>query len=256
MRKFQKFSSLHRQSGILSIGNVWDLQSALTFERMGYKAIGTSSAAIAGSLGYEDGEEISFEELLHVVALISKKASIPLTVDIEAGYSRDIAQIINNITRLAEIGAVGVNLEDSVVNSGDRKIVNSSEFSKTIETIKNTLTQKGIDIFLNIRTDFYLMGLNNSLEESISRAKLYEKSGADGIFVPCVRSAGDIKKLVDSVSIPINVMAMPELPVFAELELLGVKRISAGPFVYNKVNEVFNHILKDIETSQSFKPLF
>jgi len=256
MKNVQKFTSLHQQSSILSVGNAWDVQSALLFEKMGYEAIGTSSAAIASSLGCEDGEEISFEELLHVVTLIAKKIAIPLTVDIEAGYSRDVAQIINNITRLTEVGAVGVNLEDSVVNNGDRKIVNASEFSKTIEAIKNNLVQKGVDVFLNIRTDFYLMGLDNPLEESMARAKLYEKSGADGIFIPCVTSADDIKKLVDSVSIPINVMAMPELPVFYELALLGVKRISTGPFIYNKVCEMFNRLLKDIDANQSFKPLF
>jgi len=256
MEEFQKFSSLHHQSDILSIGNVWNLQSALTFEKMGYKAIGTSSAAIAGSLGYEDGEEISFEELLHVVTRITKKVSIPLTVDIEAGYSRDVAQITNNIARLTEVGVVGINLEDSVVNNGDRIIANSSEFRKKIEVIKNKLTQKGIDVFFNIRTDFYLMGLDNPLEESITRAKLYEKSGADGIFIPCVTSADDIKKLADSVSIPINVMAMPGLPAFSDLALLGVKRISTGPFVYNKVCEMFNSLLKDIDKSKSFKPLF
>ncbi len=256
MKNFQKFNDLHQQSNILSIGNVWDLQSSLAFEKMGYKAIGTSSAAIASSLGYEDGENISFEELLDVATVITKKISVPLTVDLEAGYSRDIKKIIDNIALLTEVGVAGVNLEDSVVNNGDRKIVDASEFSKIVKNITTGLIQKGINVFLNIRTDFYIMGLDNPLEESISRAKAYEKSGANGIFIPCVTSADDIKKLVESVSIPVNVMAMPQLPIFSELALLGVKRVSAGPFIYNKVSEALNHLLKDIESSQSFKPLF
>ncbi len=256
MKNVQNFKRLHQQRKILKIGNVWDLQSALVFEKMGYQAIGTSSAAIANSLGYQDGEEMSFDELMNVVTQIMKKISIPLTVDIESGYSREVEQIVNNIERLTTVGAVGVNLEDSVVYNGDRKIVNSLEFSKIIEAIKNKLTQKGVNIFLNVRTDFYILGLDNPLEESIARAKLYEKSGADGIFIPRVTSKNDIKKLVDSVSIPINVMAMPDLPTLSELELLGVKRISTGPFIYNKVNNMFNNLLKDIDTSGSFKSLF
>ncbi|MCF6288998.1 MAG: isocitrate lyase/phosphoenolpyruvate mutase family protein [Proteobacteria bacterium] len=256
MKNHQKFKNLHQQSSALHIGNAWNLQSALAFEKIGYQAIGTSSAAIASSLGYEDGEEMSFEELLNIVTMITKNISIPLTVDLEAGYGRNVKQIVDNISLLTEVGVVGVNLEDSIVDNGDRKIVDSIEFGKRIKSIKNSLDQKGTHVFLNARTDFYIMGMENPLKESILRAKLYEKSGADGIFIPCVTKASDIKKLVESVSIPINVLAMPELPVFSELEGLGVKRISSGSFVYSKVSEMFETLLQGIQTSHSFKPLF
>ncbi len=256
MNTYQKFKQLHEQSTPLYIGNVWDVNSALIHEKMGYKALGTSSAAMAESLGYEDGETMPFDELLYIVNAITQKTSCPLTVDIEAGYSRDTQQIVEHITRLNEVGAVGINLEDSIVIRGHREIVQSSGFSETVKTIKNSLTQKGINIFLNIRTDAFIMGLENALEASIARAILYEESGADGIFVPAITNPKDIEKLVASVSIPINVMTMPNLPNFHTLQTLGVKRVSMGPFIYNKMNEHLSDTLKNINTHQSFDSLF
>jgi len=256
MNTFQEFKSLHEQSAPLYIGNVWDVSSAMMLENKNYKALGTSSAAIATSLGYEDGEEMSFDELVQVVKTITAKTSLPLTVDLEGGYSRDPEEVSKNIMRLNELGAVGVNLEDSVVIDGNRQIVDATEFSKTIKMIKKYLTEKGAEIFLNVRTDFYIMGLENPLKETLLRSTLYEKAGADGIFVPCVTDEEDIKEIVKDITIPLNVMTMPTLPSFQKLQQLGVKRVSAGPFIYNKVSEYFNNMLEAIDERQSFNPIF
>ena len=111
-------------------------------------------------------------------------------------------------------------------------------------------------MFLNARTDYYVMGLDNPLEETVSRAVLYENAGADGIFAPCVTHENDIKKIVDSLSIPLNVMTMPDHPAFDALQRLGVSRVSMGPFVYNKLNENFRKTLELIEDNQSFDVVF
>ena len=256
MSDFLKFKQLHEQNNLLHIGNVWDVNSALLFEKLGYKAIGTSSAAIAESLGYEDGEVMSFDELLYVVELIKEKTSLLLTVDLEAGYSRDPHDILKNIISFNRLGVAGINLEDSVVEGGSRKIVDAEKFGATIKFIKNSLSKKGINIFFNIRTDSFLMGLDDPLSEAITRAMIYQRSGADGIFVPCVTDENDIKKIVDSVSIPVNVMAMPDLPVFSTLQNLGVKRVSMGPFFYKKMNVFFNHRIELIKETQSFNCIF
>lgn len=256
MNNHQKFRELHKADKLLHIGNVWDVNSALLFEKMGYPSLGTSSTAVANSLGYEDGEEMSFNELLSIVKSITKKVSLPLTVDIEAGYSRNASEIVENIILLSEAGVSGINIEDSVVVNGKREITNSHEFSELLKTIKKSLTDKNIDMFLNARTDFFVMGLNNPLEETVSRAVLYENAGADGIFAPCVTHENDIKKIVDSLSIPLNVMTMPDLPAFDALQRLGVSRVSMGPFVYNKLNENFRKTLELIEDNQSFDVVF
>ncbi|MCF6322738.1 MAG: isocitrate lyase/phosphoenolpyruvate mutase family protein [Gammaproteobacteria bacterium] len=256
MSHFQAFNLSHQKKQSLLIGNVWDVQSALMFEKMGFKALGTSSAAIASSLGYEDGEQISFDELYSVVQSIVSKITIPLTVDIEAGYSRKNSKIIENIVLLSQLGVVGVNLEDSIVEDGNRNLVDSTIFVETIKSIKQYFLEKNINIFLNIRTDPYVIGLDNALNQSMSRAKLYEEAGADGIFIPCISDENEIKCLVDSVSLPVNVMAVSNLPDFSILERIGVKRISMGPFVYSKTNDNLKAILTEIKDTQSFCCLF
>ncbi len=256
MNTFQEFKDLHGQSDPLYIGNVWDANSAFLFEKMGYKSIGTSSAAIAASLGYEDGEEMSFNELLNVVSTITSRTSLPLTVDLEAGYSRDDKEVLKNIIQLYELGVVGINLEDSVVEKGNRRIVDAAEFSETIRFLKNGFLKKGISIFLNVRTDLIMMGIDNPLKETVERATLYERSGADGIFVPCVTDENDIRKIVDSISLPVNVMAMPNLPAFSTLQALGVKRVSMGPYFYHCMNEWFCRMVESVNEHQSFSPVF
>lgn len=259
MNHLKTFRDLHYQHDLLHIGNVWNAQSAIIYEQQGYKALGTSSAAIADTLGYEDGEQMAFDELFYVVKSILRSISVPLTVDIEAGYGNGegFENTVKNILHLAEAGVVGVNIEDSIVdNKMNRSIVDAYEFSQTLKCIKNDLQNKGCDIFLNIRTDSFLMGLDNPLKSSIARAEAYEQSGADGIFIPCVTSPKDIQPLVDSINIPINVMAMPNLPNFLKLRELGVKRVSSGPFIYNKVKSKLSVNLELINDNQSFNSLF
>jgi len=255
MNRSKEFKELHNQENLLLIGNVWDVQSASVFEEKGYKAVGTSSAAIATSLGLEDGEQMSFEQLNEIVKRITSKISIPLTVDIEGGYSRDVNEIIENIVALHKNGVAGINIEDSVID-GDKKILDAEEFGKIISVIKTYLKENKIDLFLNIRTDFFIMGLNNPLEETIKRIKIYEKYGADGIFVPCITSENDIEQVVETTALPINVMTMPNLPNFNKLQELGVKRISMGPFIYNNITDHLKKILQNIEKDQSFNCLF
>ena len=148
MTKIENFKKLNQSNDILHIGNVWDVQSALIFEKQNYKALGTSSLAIANSLGFEDGEELSFETLLTIVKQIISKVNIPLSVDIEGGYSRDTNQIIENIISLYEIGVVGVNIEDSIVTNGDRTILPQNDFAIILKNIKKVLKEKNIDILL------------------------------------------------------------------------------------------------------------
>ncbi len=256
MAKIENFKKLNQSNDILHIGNVWDVQSALIFEKQNYKALGTSSLAIANSLGFEDGEELSFDTLLSIVKQIVSKVNIPLSVDIEGGYSRDTNQIIENIISLYKIGVVGINIEDSIVTNGNRTILPQNEFATILKKITSTLKEKNIDIFINVRTDYFIMGLDNPLEETIKRVKLYEQSGADGIFVPCIVDIEDIREVVKATALPINVMTMPDLSSFDILQQAGIKRISQGPFIYNSLMDSFENKLKIIHNDNSFKSLF
>ena len=112
----------------------------------------------------------------------------------------------------------------------ERELVNIDEFSNTLTAIKQKLIQAQINIFINVRTDTFLLGHTNVLEETKKRIHRYQAAGADGIFIPCITKESDISAVVKYIQLPVNVMCMPDLPNFEVLEKLKVKRISMGNF--------------------------
>ena len=249
------FKELHDQKKPMLICNVWDVQSAQAAQKLNFKAIGTSSGAIASMLGYTDGEEISFQELEYIVGRITKSTSLPLTVDLEAGYSRNPAKVAEYILRLGALGVVGVNIEDSLVE-GERRILDADAFPKTLEAICSILARENQELFINVRTDTFLLGLPNAIQETIARAQKYHNAGGQGIFVPCIEKEQDINAVIQEIDLPLNVMCMPKLPDFSTLERLGVKRISMGNFVFNKLNYILENTLSTIAQNNSFQNLF
>lgn len=237
------------------ICNVWDAASATIAEQQGFQAIGTSSAAMARMLGYEDGEKMEFADLVYLVKRIKASTSLPFTVDIEAGFGRTPSAILENIKVLADIGAAGINLEDSVVDK-ERSLCDSHSFARTLESIKEALLRDGTDLFLNARTDTFLLGHPDQLQETIRRTQLYEAAGADGVFVPCMVSEEDISAVTQCTRLPLNVMCMPNLPAFKQLQALGVKRISMGNFLFEKMHEQFGHTLHRVKKQASFNAVF
>ena len=250
-----EFKSLHNQATPLLIGNVWDVPSAKTAQKLKFQAIGTSSSAIASLLGYNDGEELEFSELEHFVKRIVQNTNIPLSVDLESGYSRNPKEIAVHIKRLTDLGVVGINLEDSIVED-HRILLNADVFYNTLSEVKHILENESIDVFLNVRTDTFLLGHPNLMEETKNRIQLYKNAGANGIFTPCIEKIADIREIVTYTSLPINVMCMPNLPDFDTLTELGVKRISMGNFLFDKMYTQFAQTLKEVSSQRSFKSIF
>lgn len=248
----QNFIKLHQKSSPLLIANVWDVSSAVTAEKLGFQAIGTSSAAIANCLGYDDGERLSFDELLYIVGRIKAKTEIPLSVDLEAGYGSDVKQIINHIQQLTELGVVGINLEDSVCQI-NRQLVKTENFADKLRQIKIACGQT---VFINVRTDAFLLSLPNALEETLYRLKYYETTGIDGLFVPGAINTVEIKQICQATHLPINTMCMPDLSDFQTLQSAGVQRISMGNFVHDYLQRCFSNALQSIIEQQSFNLLF
>jgi len=234
MNLFEKFKQLHHNPEPFVLGNIWDVNSAKVFEASGYKAIGVSSHAISNAWGYNDGENLPFEVLLQVAKRVVEVVNIPFTVDMEGGYSTSLTGILDNISKLHDAGVVGINLEDTIPGD-DRRFQPVEGFQKTLSAIADHISRNNLQLFLNVRTDGFLLGLPNALDETLARIKSYESTGAEGIFVPCITGADDIKAVVNAGKLPINVMCMPALPGFDELQTLGVKRISMGPFLFSKV---------------------
>src|SRR5262249_33612358 len=168
---YQMFKQLHHNKEPLLIPNAWDAKSAKTFQESGFEAVATSSAALANALGYEDGEQLPFNELLLIVRRICESTKLLVSVDIEGGYSRNPFQICEHIERLSQLGVVGINFEDSIID-GQRKLLDASSFCKIIEQMKSFCLKKRLGIFLNLRTDTYLLNVENRLEKTLERIEM------------------------------------------------------------------------------------
>ena len=141
MNSFETFKHLHKNTSPLLIGNVWDVKSAEIFQANGFRAIGISSQAISNALGYPDGENLPFDELLHITKRITDMVDIPLTVDMEAGYSRDLQGILENVEKLHDCGAVGINLEDTLPGE-KRSLVPAASFTETVAKVTGHIKRK------------------------------------------------------------------------------------------------------------------
>lgn len=215
---------LHEATEILTLVNCWDVSSARAAAAMpGATAIATASHAIADSYGYQDGEQISRDEMLAVCARIAAAVDLPLTADLEAGYS-DAGETVR---RAIGVGIVGANLED--------QLKPLDESLAAVTGARKAAEAEGVRFVINARTDAYLKAPDRSAEDSfadaVERGRAYLDAGADCVFVPGVLALDVIGRLVDSLGQrKISIMNMPGGPTVAELQALGVARVSIGPF--------------------------
>ena len=252
---FKAFKDLHHKKDLFILPNAWDAKSAMLFQEKGFTAVGTSSAAVASGLGYEDGEGMPFDDYLFIIKRIVGSVKIPVTVDMEMGYGKTGEEIVSNISKLIELDIVGINIEDSVIEKSKRFLKEAQAFAKTIEYIKNYLSANNLDLFVNVRCDTYLLHVKNAQEETINRLKIYESAGANGIFLPCIAAENDIAEAVRSTKLPINVMCIPGLPDFDRLNKLGVKRASMGPFLFNKTYKKAGELMQKVIDKNNFSPI-
>lgn len=217
------FRRLHEKGDILVLVNAWDAGFARLIESLGAKAIATTSAGVAWTHGYADGDKLPVRLLVATVADIARVVRVPVTVDVEGGYSSDLAVVDEALAGVIDAGAVGINIEDG---AGPADLL-----CRKIERAKEASVRLGVDLFVNARTDVYLRALvaeGDRLEEVLKRAAHYRAAGADGLFVPGVSAAKEMTRLAADANLPLNVMAWPGLPKAAELQRLGVRRLSCG----------------------------
>jgi 2-methylisocitrate lyase-like PEP mutase family enzyme len=220
---FAAFRRAHEGSELLILANAWDGASAKLIEALGAKAIATTSAGVAWSHGFPDGEVLPVRLLVTTVADITRCVRLPVTVDVEGGYSSDPIAVGETVAGVIEAGAVGINLEDGTASP--------EVLCAKIERVKEVSVRLGVDLFVNARTDVYLRSLappEKASEETLARARLYRQAGCDGLFVPGLRESAAIKRIAEGCGLPLNVMALPGLPAAVELRALGVRRLSAG----------------------------
>jgi 2-methylisocitrate lyase-like PEP mutase family enzyme len=223
----QTFHDLHAGPAVLVLPNAWDCASAALMQSAGAAAIATSSAAVAWSRGYPDGDQLPLPVLLDVISGIARVTSVPLTADIEGGFTDDLEILAETIAAVIGAGAVGTNLED-----GGR---DPDLHAAKIETTRKAADRAGTALFINARVDVYLRGLAQgeaALAETLRRAALYKRAGASGVFVPGPVDEAVIGQLAAGISLPLNVMGRAGMPPAPRLAALGVRRLSSatGPF--------------------------
>jgi len=253
--QFEKFKSLHQGAELFLLPNAWNTRSALAFQGRGFPAVATSSAAVANSLGYEDGENMPFTDYLFVIKRILSSVQIPLSVDMEMGYGKSDQEISANILEIAKMGVAGINIEDSIDAASGRVLNDAKKFASMIEYTRRKLESERLKLFINVRCDTYILDVKNKQPETIQRALSYESCGADGIFLPCISAEEDIAEAVHHSKLPLNVMCIPGLPDFSTLSKLGVKRVSMGPFLFNKLYDGVGQLADSIFTKQNFSPI-
>jgi 2-methylisocitrate lyase-like PEP mutase family enzyme len=228
--KAAQLKKLHRGHKILVMANAWDVISARIVEETGFPAVATSSAGVAASLGFADGQRVTRDEMLKVVARIARAVRVPVTADMEAGYGETPADMIETARALIEAGAVGLNLED-VTGDSESSLVGLQLQVEKIVAMREAAASAGVELVINARTDVYLMPIGpeeTRFERTVERLRAYARAGASCVFAPGVKDANTILKLVQAVEAPLNILMMPGTPSITELEKLGVARASIG----------------------------
>ncbi len=216
------FRELHYTEAPLLLPNAWDVGSALGFVAAGFPAIGTTSFGVAASIGLPDGGGATRAATVALAAQLGR-LPVPITTDIEDGYSDDPVEVAEFVSELAALGVAGINIEDSK----DGNLVDPAILAGKLVAIK----RRTPDVFVNARVDNYWFAEEAKVEAVLLRAGTYSEAGADGIFVPGVSDPEDIRSITAGIGLPVNVLAHPSLTV-AELGELGVRRVSSGSLPY------------------------
>jgi 2-methylisocitrate lyase-like PEP mutase family enzyme len=256
-QKANAFREMHHAGQTLVLPNVWDVASARVIEEAGFAAIATSSAGVAFSLGYPDGQKISREEMLARIARIARSVKAPVTADVEAGYGDDPEDAAETARGVIEAGAVGMNLEDGTEDP-QHPLVDLTLQLEKIRAIREAALQSSVLLVLNARTDVYLAQVGAPelrYGETVRRLLAYRDAGADCVFAPGLRDAETIRQLVRDVQCPVNILAGPGYASVPELGKLGVARVSLGSAPMRATLGLLRRMAEELKASGTYAAL-
>jgi 2-methylisocitrate lyase-like PEP mutase family enzyme len=241
----EAFASLHRPGDPILLPNAWDVASAIVIAVAGAKAIATTSAGVAWSLGMPDGAELGAERLAAVIARIAAAVDVPVSADIEAGYGNVAA----TVEAVVQAGAVGVNIEDSSAGV----LLDPAEQAIHLAAARAAATDAadGARVWINARTDVFLSGSGN-LDEALERSAAYAAAGADSLFVPGLADPAALAELATG-PLPVAVMAGPGGPLAAELSAAGVVRISLGSAIAQAAYGLAARVATELLTTGTYE---
>jgi len=249
-----QFRQLHRGPGVLILPNAWDVASARIFEDAGFPAIATTSAGIAFSLGYPDGQRIPREEMMARIGRITRAVHVPVSADVESGYGPTAEDAAKTTRELIQMGVIGMNLEDA---SGRRdQPLSSLELAvEKIKAAREAAVKMQAQIVINARTDIYLLTGGNpdaDYSEALRRLLAFRDAGADCVFAPGLKDANTIGRLAKAVECPLNILAVPGTPSIAQLANLGVARVSVGSGPMRATLGLLQRLAEELRTTGTY----
>jgi 2-methylisocitrate lyase-like PEP mutase family enzyme len=233
---------------MLILPNAWDAVTARLFVKAGARAIATTSAGIAATLGYADGQNVPWELMVEAFARIARVVDVPVTADIESGYADSSKGVGESIRAVIKAGAVGVNLEDSTGDPSQPLFALEQQIER-IQAAREAADNANVPVVINARTDVYLANVGDVASrfgETLRRLNAYREAGADCLFVPGVTDIPTLTQLVHSVPGPLNVLAGPGMPLVADLQRIGIARLSVGSGIMRATLAVARDAAEDL----------
>jgi 2-methylisocitrate lyase-like PEP mutase family enzyme len=255
--KAEALLALHTGGRILVLVNAWDVASARIVEAAGAPAVATTSAGVANALGYADGQQIPRGVMIEAVARIARAVAVPVTADVEAGYGPAPQDAAETAHQVLAAGAVGLNIEDATGDATNPLFPVVQQVAR-IRAMREAAAAEDVALVINARTDVFLAAVGEPetrFDEAVRRANAYREAGADCLFVPAVTEANAIAALVSAINGPLNILAGPGAPPVADLQRLGVARVSTGSAFMRACFAKARDVSRDILTAGSWESL-
>ncbi|MBV8777446.1 MAG: isocitrate lyase/phosphoenolpyruvate mutase family protein [Alphaproteobacteria bacterium] len=250
----EAFRALHRGPQLLLMANAWDAVTARLFEAEGYAAVATTSGGVSWALGYADGEAAPWDEVVGQTARIARAVSVPVTADIEAGFGDTPQAVGRSIADIIRAGAVGVNLEDGL-KAGTPPMRTIEDAAARIRAARETARAAAVPIVINARTDLWIKNIGDEasrLDEAVARGRAYLAAGADCFYPIGLRETATIERLVRALNAPVNINVRAGYPSVAELEALGVRRVTTATQLTLVALEATRRVAREIRQTGRF----
>jgi len=239
---------LHVPGRPLLLPNAWDAASARAVAAAGFPAVATTSSGVAASLGYEDHQGAPAEQMLAAAARIARVVDVPVTVDAEAGYGLEPAELVAELER---VGAAGCNLEETDHAAGALR--DPGEQAAWFRRVREAASAAGYGLVINARIDVFLspdptVPQGELVPDALARGRAYLEAGADCVYPIGLWEGDALRTFVENAGGPVNALALPKAPPVGELAAIGVARVSWGGLLHRQLLDQLGSALQELDS--------